>query len=473
MSHTPVADFDAADASQYAGIFFDDDRGNFRDCEVECPCLKTYLVPTVAALPLTDVLFQDRFLCSLLCRYQRNYVPTSTATTAADDDSWSLRSRGIRRRKPPSPPSPPALRRTSLVRQHTAGISTALIERMITLYAPSSMPTRSSMPRYVFFDWDQTLSTWEGLLTGLFAKLHSGKRSSLYGARDFPRIVLESIFGGAARMDALVQLLDALVARDDVSVIIITNQSQNDHIVEVLRELRPYTNAHLDETIRVVGRRERNGISKCTYIGQVMRTRCASRAQHTPPPPPPPPPSPSNDNDNDNDNGGAATDVMGRNVKPSDVEQRRREFEPRGQCFPHSYRTMRPGDVLVHGYVPSPAALAGVPMHILHAWIVRRLRRRDANQPNNKVVVIDALGECVRETPFADFGPPDQLYSMVAYTHAEMHSLAADSGTYGPWHTTDAERRATQHSMLPTQMTAQLLQAHVPLTTQHILAKLG
>jgi hypothetical protein len=123
-----------------------------------------------------------------------------------------------------------------------------------------------------FFDWDRTITSWDGLCgedTGKW--IQKCRREKAWES------VREFMFGNKARLDILVTLLSMLSQQD--RVYIVTNQENSRGIKAVLKALaKDYEQPSLNH-IPVMAWEERGNITKFQFFKEILRDKCNIRTK--------------------------------------------------------------------------------------------------------------------------------------------------------------------------------------------------
>jgi hypothetical protein len=191
-------------ADKYAVLFFDDNRTHFKERDL-CACVLALLSPAGTRTELPAA-FRDDEDVSGLHAYRGGGLSTSSLRTL--DEKWSA----------------------------------------------GELP----LLKLVVFDWDQTVSRWNGLpfrLDHVLARLTPTQRKTLW----------RSMLGSDERR----ALLKRLLTRPEAHIV--TNQSHADPIRHVLKAWgREF------DGVKVVGRQERRQRSKFSYIRSMVKNECDS-----------------------------------------------------------------------------------------------------------------------------------------------------------------------------------------------------
>lgn len=144
------------------------------------------------------------------------------------------------------------------------GIDSKTLRRMRAMYESRVFP------RFLFLDWDLTLTTWHGLEMP-FPQDRDGKRA-----------LVHSVFGGESRTLDVIRLLNTLMTRQSEVALqwyILTAQSDRSFIksfLEMLKRLTKDDPFPLLAIPTIFGKDERNHVNKCDFIKTVMKGRCDS-----------------------------------------------------------------------------------------------------------------------------------------------------------------------------------------------------
>lgn len=163
-----------------------------------------------------------------------------------------------------SPPFP-RLKNVHDLMYKDAGISLPDLKRWHRIFASD----KSDHVKKVFFDWDRTLSSWDGLPAhGKPATwINEAKKDGMWEK------YLDSLFGSEARLQAVIDLL--VLLQEQKRVMIVTAQEDGTSIRAILRALATDYKAPQLAKVRVVGNKERQSTTKYAFFLDTLQNHCS------------------------------------------------------------------------------------------------------------------------------------------------------------------------------------------------------